>query len=215
MRELAPDSRADLCHFLGGAEAVEPRHQRGLQACGDGQGRRWHSRGSPLRFFLAPRFHHCLGHFLHEQRDAVRALNYVVPYVRRDELVADNAVDHGLNVALREPIDGESRHVRPSDPGRLELWTERHNQQHRKGANPVDDPTEHFQARWIGPVRILEDHQQGVLPRQCIHLRGERFQRFLPALLWFQVERRITSVVRERQHLGEQCCILLRGRGLR
>ena len=160
MRELAPDSRPDLCHLLGGAEPVEPRHQRGVQACGDCQSRRWHSRGSPLRFFLTPRFQHCLGHFLHEQGDAVRALNYVVPDARRDELVADDAVDHGLDVALRQPIDGESRHVRPSDPGRLELWTERHNQQHRKGANPIDDPTERFQARGVGPVRILEDHQQ-------------------------------------------------------
>jgi hypothetical protein len=35
-----------------------------------------------------------------------------VPDARRDELVADDAVDHGLNVALRQPIDGESRHIR-------------------------------------------------------------------------------------------------------
>jgi hypothetical protein len=90
MQEFAPDSRADLCHFLGGAEAVEPRHQRGVQACGDCQSHRWHSRGSPWRFFLTPRFQHCLGHFLHEQGDAVRALNYVVPDARRDGLVADD-----------------------------------------------------------------------------------------------------------------------------
>jgi hypothetical protein len=168
-----------------------------------------------LRFFLTPRFQHCLGHLLHEQGNAIRALDDVLPDTRPDEFVADNVVDHGLDVALRQPIDCESRYVRPSDPGRLELWTERHNQQHRKGANPIDDPTERFQARGVGPVRVLEDHQQGALPRQCLHLRGERFQRFLPALLWFQVERRITSVVQERQHLGEQCCIPLRGRGLR
>ncbi len=31
----APDSRAGLCYLLGGAEAVEPSHQRGVQACGD------------------------------------------------------------------------------------------------------------------------------------------------------------------------------------
>ena len=37
-----------------------------------------------------------------------------------------------LDFALRQPIDGESRHVRPSDPGRLELWPERHDQQHAK-----------------------------------------------------------------------------------
>ena len=64
-------------------------------------------------------------------------------------------------------------------------------------------------------MRILEDHQHRVLPRQRLHLRDERFQRSLPALLRVQFERRITSVVRQRQHLGEQCRILLRGRGLR
>ena len=132
---------------------------RGVQACRDRKSRRWHSRGSPLRFFLTPGFQHCLGYFLHEQRDAVRALNYVVPDARRDELVADDAVNHGLDVARRKPIDGESHHVWPSDPGRLELWTERHNQQHRKGANSIDESTERFQARGIGPVGILENHQ--------------------------------------------------------
>ena len=66
---------------------------------------------------------------------------------------ADDAVDHGLNVALRKPIDGESRHIRPSDPGRLELWTERHNEQHRKGANPIDDPTERLGRSSAHPQR--------------------------------------------------------------
>src|SRR4029077_17584824 len=69
--------------------------------------------------------------------------------------------NHRENFALSETIDRESRPVRPPDPGRLELWTERHNQQHRKGASPIDDPTERFQARGVGPVRVLEDHQQG------------------------------------------------------
>src|SRR5271169_2022631 len=28
MRELSADSRSDLCHLLGGAKPIEPRHQR-------------------------------------------------------------------------------------------------------------------------------------------------------------------------------------------
>src|SRR6476646_5121032 len=98
-----------------------------MQACGHCHSRGWHSRGCPLSFFLTLRFQHRLGHFLNEQWDAIRALHYVVPDARRDELVADDAVDHRLDVALRQPIEGESCHVRSSDPGRLELWTERHN----------------------------------------------------------------------------------------
>ena len=155
------------------------------------------------RCALAPRFQHRLGHLLDEQGNAVGALDDVLSDVRRQQLVADDAVDHRADVALRQPIDGEGCHVRPSDPGRIELWPERHDQQHGKAANPVDDPTKHFQARGVGPVRILEDHQHRILPRQRLHLRNERFQRSLPALLGGQFERRIASVVRQRQHLGK------------
>ena len=49
--------------------------------------------------------------------------------------------------------------MRPSDPGRLKFRPERHDQQHAKACDPVHDPTEHFQARGIGPMRILKDHQ--------------------------------------------------------
>ena len=209
MRKLSPDGCPYLGHFSGCAEPVEPRHQRRVQACGDCQSIRWHSRGSPLRLVLTPRFQHCLGHLLHEQGNAIRALDDVLPDTRWDEFVADDAVNHGLDVVLRQPIDGESRHVMPSDPRRLELWTERHDQQHREGANPIDDATERFQARGVSPMRVLEDHQRRFLTRQCLQPRGESFQCFLPALLWVHVERGITPVVRQRQHLGEQCCILL------
>jgi hypothetical protein len=67
-----------------------------------------------------------------------------VPDARRDEIVADEAVDHGIDVALRQPIDGESRHVRSSDPRRVELRTERHNEQHSQAPQTVDDPAESF-----------------------------------------------------------------------
>ena len=86
------------------------------------------------------------------------------------ELVADDAVDHGADFALRQPIEGEGGDVRPSDPGRLELRPERHDQQHAKGRDPVHGPTEHFQARGVGPMRILEDHQHRILARQRLHL---------------------------------------------
>jgi hypothetical protein len=35
VRELPSDYRPDLRHLLGRAEPVEPRHQRGVQACRD------------------------------------------------------------------------------------------------------------------------------------------------------------------------------------
>ena len=81
------------------------------------------------------------------------------------------------------PVEGQGGHVMPSNPRRIELGTVRHNQQHRKGSNPINGSTERFQACRVDPMRVLEDHQHRILTRQCLHLRGERFQGFLPALL--------------------------------
>ena len=107
-----------------------------------------------------------------------------------------------------KPIEGESRHVRSSNPRRLELRPEGDDQQHAKGWYPVHDPTKRFEARGVDPMRILEDHQHRIVTRQGLDLRNERFERFLPPLLRCQFERRITSIVRQRQHLGKQCRIL-------
>ena len=97
-----------------------------MQACRDSKGRRRNGGGSPLNFALAFRLQDRLDHFFHEQGDAVRAFDNVLTDVRRDELVADNVVDYRLDVALREPVDSDSSHIGPSNPGRLELRTERH-----------------------------------------------------------------------------------------
>src|SRR4029077_4306880 len=112
-----------------------------------------------------------------------------------EELVADDAIDHGFDVAPRQPIEGENGDVWPSDPRRLEFWPVRNDQQHAKRSCPVYRATERLHACGIGPMRIFQNHQYGFLPRQRLHLGGERFQRFLPALLWLQLERRITPVV--------------------
>jgi len=63
-------------------------------------------------------------------------------------------------------------------------------------------------------MRVLEDQQNRLLAGQFRELRRQRFQRSLPALLRGRVERRIAPIIRERQHLGEECGILRRGRGL-
>ena len=72
----------------------------GTASAGDGT-----AASGPPRFALALRLQHRLRHLLHEQRNAVGALDDVLPDVRRQMLVADDAVDHGVDVALRQPID--------------------------------------------------------------------------------------------------------------
>ena len=49
---------------------------------------------------------------------------------------------------------------------------------------------EGFQAGWVSPVGILENHQHGLLAAQRLQLSGQRFQRFLPPLLRGHFERR-------------------------
>src|SRR6266487_3448758 len=73
---------------------------------------------------------HRLRHLFHEQRDAVRALDDILPYVRRQGLVADDVVDHGADLAGRQRIEIEGGHVRLSYPARLEFRPEGYDQQH-------------------------------------------------------------------------------------
>ena len=58
----------------------------------------------PLRFAFTFRLQHCLRHLLHEQRNPVRALDDVLPEVCWQNLVADDQVNHGVDIALRQPI---------------------------------------------------------------------------------------------------------------
>ena len=111
----------------GRAGRAAPSVRRaGLQ----GRQRRGRNGRSRSRVAFALRFQHRLRHFLNEQRNAVSALDNVLPNTRRQRLVAGDAVDHGSDFALAEPIESECSDVRSSDPRRLELRSVRHDQQH-------------------------------------------------------------------------------------
>src|SRR6478672_2311019 len=77
VRELASDCRSNLRYLLGRAEPVEPRHQRGVQACRNGQERGGNSSSSDTRIALAFCLQHGPCHFLNEERDAISTLDYV------------------------------------------------------------------------------------------------------------------------------------------
>ena len=79
MGKLPPDRRADLRDLLGRSEPVETRHQRGVQAGGNRKRRRRNRRDRACRPALALGLQHRLRHFLHEQRNAVGALDDVLP----------------------------------------------------------------------------------------------------------------------------------------
>src|SRR5690348_1119824 len=116
MRKLPPYRRPDLRHVLSWTEPVKPRHQRRVQARRDGQCWRWNGGGSPLRFALALGLQHRLGHFLHEQRDAVGALNDVLSDILWQRFIARYAINHRSDFALAKAIKGENGDIGPTDP---------------------------------------------------------------------------------------------------
>jgi hypothetical protein len=93
---------------------------------------------------------------------------------RRQRPAAGDLVDHRVNFSTRQPIEGDGGDVRLSDPGRFEFRPERHDQKRAMGGDPAHRAPEHFQARGIAPMHILEDHQHGSRARQRLYLRDER-----------------------------------------
>ncbi len=64
-------------------------------------------------------------------------------------------------------------------------------------------------------MRIFDDHQHRLLSSQSRELCRQGVQRSLPAVLWVQIQRRIVSIIRQRQHLGKECGVLRRSRSRR
>jgi hypothetical protein len=144
-----------------------------------------------------------LGHFFDEQRDAVSTLNDVLPNACRERLVAEDAVDHRVDVALWQAIEGQSGYMRLSVPGRHKFRPKCNEQQNAKGRDSIYNSAERFQTRRIGPMSVLEDHQNRILPGKHFHLQNEGLQGSVSALLRGKVEDRIAPIVRQRQHVGE------------
>ena len=74
-------------------------------------------------------------------------------------IVADDLIDHDVNVARRKPVEGEDGHVRLLDPGRLEFRPEGNDQQHAMTRDVAHQSTDQLEARRVRPVRIFKDHQ--------------------------------------------------------
>ena len=125
MRKLSPDGRADLRHLLCRAEPVEPGHQRGVQARRNRQRRGRNAAAAACVAALSLScFQHRLCHFLHEQRNAVGALDDVLPEFAGRSLLPTTRSIMRPDFALRQPIDGQGGHIWPSDPRRLETPAE-------------------------------------------------------------------------------------------
>jgi hypothetical protein len=118
---------------------------------------------------LAFSLQHCLGHLLDKKRDTIAAFDDVLPNVGGKQLVASDPVYDRTDLSLCQSIKRKGGNVRSPDPGRLEVRPECHDQQYRERRDPVDEPTEDFQARRVHPMRILKDHERRILLCQRSH----------------------------------------------
>jgi len=202
MREFAPDRRPICATSLAGrAGRAAPSARR----AGSRDGKRGDGTAAAVRrAWLSPSASsNRLGHLLNEQRNAVGTLDNVLPDVRRKKLVAGDAVDHGVDFALRQPIEGERGHLRPSDPGRFELRSET-SRSAARGGSRSGPPSVRTLPGWWGrsnarPRRSsAPDFGASALPNEKRAPQSSQ-----PAL------RRVRSsadsaVIRKRKHLGEQ-----------
>ena len=216
MRKLTTDRRPDLCHLLGRAEPVEPRHQGRMQARGDRQ-RRGGNRGRSLhRFQLAPGLQHRLCHLFYEQWDAVGALDDVLSDVRRQQLVADDAVDHGCRcrAAASRLIVSAVTCGCPTQGGSNSGRNVTINSTRRVAIRSTVRPNA---SRLVGSPQCASSKiiSTGLERARVSNCDAECLQRFLPALFGSKLQSGVASVVGKRQHLGEQRRVLPGRRGLR
>src|SRR5918994_93884 len=137
MGEFPTDGRADLRYLLGRAQSVETRHQRSVKTCRDCQGRRRHRPNGPPRLTVTLRLQNRLCHLFDKEGNSISSFYDILAGCRWDELVPSDAVDHGVHVALSQPIERESSHMRSSDPWRLELRPKGYQEQDAKCPYPV------------------------------------------------------------------------------
>ena len=72
-----------------------------------------------------------------------------------------------------------------------------------------------YEATPAALLRVLDDHEHRAGARQGFQLYAECCKRFLPALFRNRLQSGVASVVRKRQHLGQQPRVLPGRRGLR
>ena len=78
--------------------------------------------------------------------------------------------------------------MRLAAPPVLKLWPERNHEQDSKARHPGDRQVEQFARGRVGPMRVLEDHQDGLAPRQGFELMQQRFEQHLALALRAQIE---------------------------
>jgi hypothetical protein len=114
----------------------------------------------------------------------------------------------GLDLGGCEAVERDVGNVRETGPGRLVFRPEGDQYQYRQGADALDRQIEHFERGRIGPVDILEQHQNRLLPRQCLELVEQGRQGQAALLRRAQCERRIALAGWDREQGSDEWCRL-------
>jgi len=154
---------------------------------------------------------HRLGQFLDEERHPVGLGDDLRHHLGRQRPAGD-MLGQRLDLGGRQAVERDAGDVRETGPGRLVFQPEGDRHQYRQGADALDRQIEYFERGRIGPVGVLEQHQDRLLPRQCFNL-VEQGRQGQPALLrGTQCERRVAVAGRDRQQgCKERCVPAMRG----
>ena len=203
--ELPSDRGADLRHILDRAKPVEASHQRGLQRRRYGERRqRSVEHVAVRRLTQQPALEQRARQLLDEQRHAICVRKDLLDDGVGQRLVLGDAANDAGAVATAKAAQGQHRHMRLADPGRLELRPGRDDQQHRQVGDAGNHSIEQIQRCRIDPVGVLEHDQDGALRRYAVELVEKRREGHLPLLLRADRQRRVAPVRRHRQQLGDE-----------
>ena len=78
--------------------------------------------------------------------------------------------------------------MRLAGPGLLKLWPKGDDQQDRQPARAVDRQVEQFARGRVDPVGVLEDHQNGLAPRDGFELTQQCFEQHLTLALRAEIK---------------------------
>ena len=185
---------------------IQSRHQRILQGVGNR-----HAQQRPGQHVLhgfSPEqvgLQQHLGQLFDIERHPVRLGDDVLHDFIWQCLAACQVRDQRLDLRALQAIEGNRGHMRTGRPGRLELLAECQHVQHRHRGRLLQDQTQHFQRRRIGPVQVFPHGQRRLSFGFLQQPTHQRILGLLPLLLRGHVQGCIASLWhRHREQGGKQ-----------
>jgi hypothetical protein len=175
--ELPSYARADLRHLLHALQPIQPCHKGVPEAVRDRQRGQWSVEDIAAALHRKQaRLQDGFGELLHEERHPVGLGDDLRDDLPWQLLSARHAHSHRLRLRGIQSRQREARHHRLGYPAWFELGSMRHDQKRSK-RRALEQMIDRLECGGIGPVQILEQHQQGVVPAASLQQIGQCPQR--------------------------------------